>query len=64
MNYEPARTIAFFPRSSKPSTGRETEHGHRRSFHKVSKKYMPHYVAELQFRDDNRNNANIFGAAI
>jgi hypothetical protein len=31
---------------------------------KVSKKYMPHYVAELQFRDDSRNNADIFGAAI
>jgi hypothetical protein len=31
---------------------------------KVSKKYMPHYVAKLQFRDDNRNNADIFEAAI
>jgi hypothetical protein len=61
MNSKPARVIAFSPRFGKPSSGRETEHGHRPSF---SKKYMPHYVAELQFRYDNRNNPNIFGAAI
>jgi hypothetical protein len=34
------------------------------SFHKVSTKYMPLYVAELQFRYNNRSNADIFGAAI
>jgi transposase-like protein len=34
------------------------------SFHKVSAKYMPLYVAEFQFRYNNRDNANIFGAAI
>lgn len=34
------------------------------TFHKVSKKYMPLYVAEFQFRYNNRENADIFGAAI
>jgi hypothetical protein len=34
------------------------------SFHKVSRKYMPLYVAEFQFRYNHRFNANIFGAAI
>jgi transposase-like protein/IS1 family transposase len=34
------------------------------SFHKVSKKYMPLYVAEFQFRYNNRLNPDIFGAAI
>jgi transposase-like protein len=34
------------------------------TFHKVSKKYMPLYVAEFQFRYNNRFNADIFGAAI
>ena len=34
------------------------------SFHKVSAKYLPLYVAEFQFRYNNRNNADIFGAAI
>ena len=34
------------------------------SFHKVSKKYMPLYVAEFQFRYSNRDNPDIFGAAI
>ena len=33
------------------------------TFHKVSKKYMPLYVAEFQFRYNNRENA-IFGTAI
>ncbi len=33
------------------------------SFHKVSRKYMPLYVAEFQFRYNNRGNADIFGAA-
>jgi transposase-like protein len=34
------------------------------SFHKVSAKYMPLYVAEFQFRYNNRENPDIFGAAI
>lgn len=34
------------------------------SFHKVSKKYMRLYVAEFQFRYNNRDNPDIFGAAI
>jgi transposase-like protein len=34
------------------------------SFHKVSAKYMPLYVAEFQFRYNNRFNDDIFGAAI
>jgi transposase-like protein len=34
------------------------------TFHKVSKKYMPLYVAEFQFRYNNRLNSDIFGTAI
>jgi hypothetical protein len=34
------------------------------SFHKVSRRYMPLYVAEFQFRYNNRENPDIFGAAI
>jgi hypothetical protein len=34
------------------------------SFHKVSEKYLPLYVAEFQFRYNNRMNADIFGTAI
>jgi len=34
------------------------------TFHKVSRKYMPLYVAEFQFRYNNRGNADIFGTAI
>jgi transposase-like protein len=33
-------------------------------FHKISKKYLPLYVAEFQFRYNNRINADIFGTAI
>jgi hypothetical protein len=34
------------------------------TFHKMSRKYMPLYVAEFQFRYNNRFNADIFGTAI
>jgi transposase-like protein len=34
------------------------------SFHKVSAKYLPLYVAEFQFRYNNRFNGDIFGTAI
>ena len=34
------------------------------SFHKVSKKYLPLYVAEFEFRYNNRHNPKIFEAAI
>jgi transposase-like protein len=34
------------------------------SFHKVSRKYLPLYVAEFQFRYNNRHNPDIFQAAI
>jgi IS1 family transposase/transposase-like protein len=34
------------------------------TFHKVSAKYLPLYVAEFEFRYNNRDNADIFGAAI
>jgi hypothetical protein len=34
------------------------------TFHKVGAKYMPLYVAEFQFRYNNRSNPDIFGAAI
>jgi transposase-like protein/IS1 family transposase len=34
------------------------------TFHKMSAKYMPLYVAEFQFRYNNRSNPDIFGTAI
>ena len=34
------------------------------TFHKMSRKYMPLYVAEFQFRYNNRENPDIFGEAI
>ena len=34
------------------------------TFHKVSAKYLPLYVAEFQFRYNNRSNGDIFGAVV
>ena len=34
------------------------------SFHKVSAKYLPLYVAEFQFRYNNRSNPDMFASAI
>lgn len=34
------------------------------TFHKVSKKYLPLYIAEFSFRYNNRDNEDIFGTAI
>ena len=34
------------------------------TFHNVSRKYLPLYVAEFEWRYNNRTNENIFGAAI
>ncbi len=34
------------------------------TFHKMCAKYMPLYVAEFQFRYNNRINPDMFGTAI
>ncbi|MGE0282541.1 MAG: IS1595 family transposase [Rhizobiaceae bacterium] len=34
------------------------------TYHKVSRKYLPLYIAEFQFRYNNRMNADAFGTAI
>jgi len=34
------------------------------SFHHVSRKYLPLYLAEFQFRHNNRKNPDVFGLAI
>lgn len=34
------------------------------TFHRVSRKYLPLYVAEFQFRYNNRLNDNIFAETI
>ena len=34
------------------------------TFHKVSRKYLPLYVAEFQFRYNNRENDDILAEAI
>jgi hypothetical protein len=35
-----------------------------RTFHKVSAKELPLYVAEFEFRYSSRKNGDIFGAAV
>jgi ISXO2-like transposase domain len=34
------------------------------TYHKASKKYLPLYVTEFQFRYNHRENVDIFGSAI
>jgi hypothetical protein len=34
------------------------------TFHKVSAKYLPLYIAEFSFRYNNRKNEDMFGAAL
>ncbi len=34
------------------------------TLHKVSKKYLPLYVAEFEFRYNNRHNEDIFETAV
>jgi transposase-like protein len=34
------------------------------TYHNVSKKYLPLYLAEFSFRFNNRNNPDIFGTAV
>lgn len=34
------------------------------SYQKVSRKYLPLYIAECQFKYNNRRNEDIFGTAI
>ncbi|CAN5688852.1 hypothetical protein BH10PSE6_BH10PSE6_47980 [soil metagenome] len=34
------------------------------TFHKVSKKYLPLYFAEFQFRYNDRGNDNVFAEAV
>jgi hypothetical protein len=34
------------------------------SYHQVSKKYLPLYVAEFSFRHNHRADADVFGALI
>ena len=34
------------------------------TYHNVSQKYLPLYLAEFQFRFNNRKKADIFGKAI
>ncbi len=40
------------------------KYGMMDTFHKVSKKYLPLYVAEFCFRYNNRKNDDIFGEAV
>lgn len=41
-----------------------SKHGVMGTFHKVSRKYLPLYVAEFEFQYNNRLNYDIFGAAV
>lgn len=34
------------------------------NYHQVSRKYLPLYIAEFQFRYNNRHNPDIFGTAV
>ena len=34
------------------------------TFHNVSRKYLPLYAAEFEWRYNNRQNSDIFGAAV
>ena len=34
------------------------------TYHQVSNKYLPLYIAEFEFRYNNRQNTDIFGEAI
>ena len=34
------------------------------SYHKVSRKYLSLYMAEFEWRYNNRNNADVLGSAI
>jgi hypothetical protein len=38
--------------------------GNIAAFHIVSRKYLPLYVAEFEWRYNNRENPDIFGAAV
>jgi hypothetical protein len=56
--------MASFTRRAFDSFWSLLKRGIMGSFHKVSRKYLPLYVAEFQFRYNNRMNADIFEAAI
>jgi hypothetical protein len=67
------RTLVLSPQESAPWHAfrtRSVKRGSPRarsivgSYHKVSAKYLPMYIAEAQFRYNNRHNPDIFGTAI
>ena len=45
-------------------SGRLLKRGVIGTYHNVSKKYLPLYLNEFQFRFNNRKKADIFGKAI
>jgi transposase-like protein len=56
-----------FKRGSHPmsnSTRSAKKRGVIGTYHNVSKKYLPLYLNEFQFRHNNRKNPDIFGAAV